>query len=127
MDAVIASLTDMASSFAQHLISSIFLGLLPIGLIGAIVGLLSIFSTARSAGPVDRRIIFAFAMVGATTGVMIGSSRSPIINVALPALLTLISTFLTYLYAKEKPSKEALDLVQSLQSKSVTLEKNRPR
>lgn len=112
------TIVDMAARFGYHLLSSFFLGLLPISLIGIAVGHLSIRFAAGNAGIVDRRAIFAFAMVGATAGLMIGSSRSPIINVALPALLTLVSTFLAYLYAKEKPSKEAQergeDLLRSL-------------
>lgn len=114
MDAALTSIVESASSFGHHLLSSIFLGLLPIALIGTVIGYLSIRFAAGNAGIVDRRAIFAFAMVGATAGLMIGSSRSPIINVALPALLTLVSTFLAYLYAKEKPSKEAQERGEKL-------------
>ncbi|WP_411035209.1 hypothetical protein [Shinella sp. BYT-45] len=114
MIAALTSLPGMAAGFLYHLLYSIFYGLLPIVVIGLAIGLLAIRLAARNAGIVDRRAVLAFAAVGATTGLMIGFSRSPIISVALPALLTLVSTFLAYLYAKEKPSKEAQERGEAL-------------
>ncbi|MXN46951.1 hypothetical protein GR138_17290 [Shinella kummerowiae] len=110
----VTSIIEMAMGFGHHLMSSLFFGLLPIVVIGLSIGWLAIRLAAGNAGIVDRRAITAFAVVGATAGLMIGSSRSPIIHVALPALLTLVTTFLAYLYAKEKPSKEAQDKGEEL-------------
>ena len=105
-------ISAMWNATLDHFLNALFLGLLPIVVVGLAVGLAVRFTLGRNAGPVDAAVVFAFAFVGASAGLMIGSSRESITQAALPALLTLVSTFLAYVYAKRKetPEKEAVSM-----------------
>ena len=46
-------------------------------------------------------LVVAFSCLGLTIGLMIGLSQSPVVHVAIPAMLTFYSGFLTYLFTKE--------------------------
>ncbi len=111
-------LFEQFDALKMHLFNALFLGAIPTFLISGIFGFALIYMFASQAGRIDRAAIYAFAFVGAAAGLMIGASREPIAHVALPAILTLVSSFLAYLYTTGKPDpaqeKSIQATVQSL-------------
>lgn len=47
-------------------------------------------------------IIICFAFVGTTLGLMIGASKSPVVGVFIPTLLSFLSGFVAYLFVTKK-------------------------
>ena len=68
-------------------------------------------------------LIVAFAFLGYTIGLLIGLSQSPVVHVAIPALLTFYGGFLTYLFAKDsfKDEKAKKAIIISVMSVSFFL------
>lgn len=52
-------------------------------------------------------LVVAFSFLGYTIGLLIGLSQSPVVQAAIPALLTFYGGFITYLFAKESVKSEA--------------------
>mgnify|MGYP003632872871 CR=1 FL=1 len=113
----------------QQFLSDAFVGgLLPLILLGAVPAFLLALVTGKSASRLDKTVIVAMGMVGASIGVMLGASRQPVVTVALPAILTLVSTFLAYVYAKEKaaPEKQNVTIIlKSVAENKMTPEQGR--
>jgi hypothetical protein len=55
--------------------------------------------------------IFVFGLLGAVVGIVTGASREPVIGFVLPALLTLITGFLTSAYTSHKGLAELRPVV----------------
>lgn len=79
--------------------SSLFIGL----------GFAVIYGTARFIGKLNIEgqgvLIAAFAVLGGILGVTVGASRSPELGAILPALLTVITFLLGYLFSREHLSE----------------------
>lgn len=79
--------------------SSLFIGL----------GFLAIYGTARYIGKLHVEgqgvLIASFAVLGGILGVSVGASRSPELGAILPALLTVITFLLGYLFSREHLSE----------------------
>ena len=102
MDLILENHID---KFLVHLFNAVFLGLIPVLLFGVIVGFIAAFRIGENS---DRRLVYAFSFVGAACGIMIGASRSNVVDAFLPALLTLVTTFLAYSYVYKDSSIEKL-------------------
>ncbi len=111
-----AYLQSITSQTFQHLIDALFFGVLPVFLIGILIGAVTNIFAARDGGPTDRAAVLAFAFVGAAAGLMIGASRQPITQAALPALLTFASTFLAYVYVKQKADAAETARIEGLRT-----------
>ncbi len=69
-------------------------------LISSVVGLLPFLKFVTGASTAFLLAI-AFGLVGGTIGLFTGASQSPVVGAVLPALLTLVGGFVTYIIGKD--------------------------
>jgi hypothetical protein len=67
----------------------------------SVLGCLALWMAARKALRETVPFVVAFAALGVTTGFAAGDSRVPVVGVMLPAMLTLVSGLMAYLFTKE--------------------------
>lgn len=68
------------------------------------IGML-VYLVGRYAGKVNQpeflSIVFAFAIVGGVVGIAVGASRTPVVGGVFPAILTVFTLMLGYMFTKE--------------------------
>jgi hypothetical protein len=67
----------------------------------ASLAIVAIRASSRVQIPGGIPFVIAFTALGVTTGMSAGNSREPVVGALLPAMLTLVSGLLTYLFSKE--------------------------
>jgi predicted neutral ceramidase superfamily lipid hydrolase len=89
----------------SHFQAAFFLGLLPVMVIGALcISLTAVYSRTADV------LMFAaaFSFTGAALGLMIGASREPVVQAALPAIVTVISGLLVFVFPKSEGASKLL-------------------
>ncbi|WP_158967387.1 hypothetical protein [Chachezhania sediminis] len=88
-------------AFREHALAGIFNGFLPVLVIaGTIWMCISLFAPRRVAATG-----FMFALVGALVGLLMGSSREPVVQAIVPALVTLIAGYLAWTVRQDAHSE----------------------
>lgn len=109
-------LSLQGDAYVRHLADAVFLGLLPPVTIAALLWLpIRIANPTPSVAGVGA----LFAFVGATIGILLGTSREPAVQAAVPALLTLIAGYLGWTLREE--AHAAQSLLKTLSSGARTL------
>ena len=91
-------MSEHVAAFGTHAAHAIFTGLLPVLTITLIIyALLAI----PAKGPTFTSTGALFAFVGATIGVLLGSSREPAVQAVVPAIVTLITGYLGWTLRQE--------------------------
>lgn len=100
---MIHAITELASELIPHFKNALLLGILPV-LLSAVLAAIALQCIKNKIELVrgSSSVIISFTALGAMLGVFIGASREPVVGAALPALITLISGLMVYLFSKEE-------------------------
>lgn len=86
-----------------HLLSALFLGLVPVASIaiaaGLAVGIGAALARRSDAWALFRFAIF-FGLVGAALGLMLGASREPAVKAVLPGIVTVLAGLFAYVFPR---------------------------
>lgn len=98
--------SELFIELGPHFKNALLLGLLPI-ILATLLAISFLWAVKSKIELIkgSYSIVISFTALGAMLGVFIGASREPVVGAALPALITLISGLMVYLFSKKEMTK----------------------
>lgn len=107
---------DYMTSAFDHFFSAFFLGFIPVALISIIVSVVILLFSRNI-----HYLLYSltFSILGSSLGLMLGASREPVVQVFLPAIITLISGLLVGVFPGSEAAKQLAYEVPDKDQKSA--------